>query len=421
MDWTIKLNLKTLLTYLGIVLLTAEFAPFIVGSIFLQGGYSRSEILDELKDLRDTDTIKTANTAADNYLSEHILHPYLGYVHQPDEYYNNYGYPMQDPLLKRSGEVLNVCLTGGSVAKQLFQESGEEIRNQLQNIEKFKNKKINLVSVALGGYKQPQQLLALNYLMSLGSEFDYIINLDGFNEVVLPFADNLPFRIHPAFPRHWNVYSRKGLDKEMALFLGRQTVLSQDSQERKRRLSTSLFRYSNLVLFIWKIREQEQYIKIQKIESEMRIHASQEEIDIQRNGPEYNFTDTLAFFKDQAEYWARCSRLMNALANESSVKYLHFLQPNQYLDGSKTLTSEELEIAFVDGDFEYKTAVHRAYPLLIQEGLYLKEDGVQFFDLTQLFKNEQETVYSDKCCHFNKKGYDAIATAVVQAISSNLN
>jgi hypothetical protein len=52
-----------------------------------------------------------------------------------------------------------------------------------------------VVKATIGGYKQPQQLMALNWFMALGGEFDIVINLDGFNDVALPALENVPTRI----------------------------------------------------------------------------------------------------------------------------------------------------------------------------------------------------------------------------------
>ena len=39
------------------------------------------------------------------------------------------------------------------------------------------------------GYKQPQQLMAYNYLLSLGAEFDAVINIDGYNVITTANGD----------------------------------------------------------------------------------------------------------------------------------------------------------------------------------------------------------------------------------------
>ena len=55
-------------------------------------------------------------------------------------------------------------------------------------------KKIVVINLGLAGYKQPQQLMTLNYLLALGAEFDIVIALDGFNEVALPGSKISPTR-----------------------------------------------------------------------------------------------------------------------------------------------------------------------------------------------------------------------------------
>ena len=72
----------------------------------------------------------------------------------------------------------------------------------------------------------------------------------------------------------------------------------------------------------------------------------------------------------------------------------------------------------LSGNFVYKDAVILAYPMLVREGKSLAVDGVDFTDLTQLFSKEKATVYSDKCCHFNKQGYDAIMNRIVAVITA---
>jgi len=58
----------------------------------------------------------------------------------------------------------------------------------------------NLVILGFPGYKQPQQLLALAYFLSLGAEYDLIINLDGYNDIVLPVTDNYNLGSTPFSP-----------------------------------------------------------------------------------------------------------------------------------------------------------------------------------------------------------------------------
>ena len=54
----------------------------------------------------------------------------------------------------------------------------------IRAIPRFAGKQIWVVSFALGGYKQPQQLMVLAYYLSLGQPLDVVVNVDGFNEIL---------------------------------------------------------------------------------------------------------------------------------------------------------------------------------------------------------------------------------------------
>lgn len=405
-------------TYLAILIVTLEVTPYLLSPLLMKEGFSRKEARAELDRIHAA-ARGEADTSLDlssGYLSEHILHPYVGFVHGSGGDYNEFGFRAAIPLLKRSDSVINICVMGGSVAKQLVQFSVNTLKDRLADHPPFAGKKIQVVSVALGGFKQPQQLLALNYLLSLGAEYDMVINLDGFNEVVLPLSDNHPFNIYPSFPRHWNVYSRKSFPGRSLELMGMQAAERKARDDMATGMKGSAVRFSNLGLFVWMLRDRASEARTLALDKEMRELLAASGSDPQVNGPDYTFADTTGFLREQAGYWARCSRQMHALSGVSGFKYFHFLQPNQYVKGSKKLTPEELTTAYEAGEYIYKEAVERAYPMLAEEGRALGNDGVRFIDLTMLFVNEKATIYSDKCCHYNKRGYDLIASEIARSV-----
>ncbi len=69
-----------------------------------------------------------------------------------------------------------------------------------------------------------------------------------------------------------------------------------------------------------------------------------------------------------------------------------------------------------DPDHPYRPGVLEGYPLLRSAGKSLRENGIAFTDLTTLFYDCRETVYSDRCCHFNRRGNEMIATAIAAEI-----
>lgn len=407
-------KLINILVYLIIITITLEVTPYILSSSILGEPFSKSELLLELKKFNLTDKPSIEST----YLGEHILHPYLGFVHAPADNYNDYCFPGIDPITKKNADHLNVVLMGGSVAKDLYTISGDRIKGQLENSENYKGRKINLIVFALGGFKQPQQLLALNYLMALGAEYDIVINLDGFNEVVLPFSDNLPNHVFPSYPRHWNIYARKKLDSKVVLLLGQQAVVKEDQKKCKIKLSQSIARYSNFRLFLWKIADNQNSNKIVEIDLEIRNAIKNSPSDYQSTGIYTSISDTTQFFKEQAEFWSRSSKQIADLSKAAEFDYFHFLQPNQYVNNSKKFTKEELQIAYEEGSYNYKEAAQIGYPFLIEEGSKLQNSNVNFIDLTMMFKNEPRTVYNDKCCHLNQLGYDLIADKITGTITS---
>jgi len=415
---------STILIYLIIVSITLEITPFILSSFILGHSFSRNSTLNDLAQARIINVASDDDEGSQQqseYLGDHILHPYLGFVSIPHDTYNHFCLPGINPITKKSPEQLNVVIMGGSVAKDLYSYSGDRIKQQLKSSKKYKDKKINLVVFALGGFKQPQQLLALNYFMVLGAEYDVVINLDGFNEIVLPYSDNLPFHVFPSYPRHWNIYARKKLDTKVILSMGKQAVVKEKQQNCKISLAQTVLRFSNFRLFLWRISDNQKIKKIALLETEIRHAIENSEADYQATGIHTSINDTTVFFEEQAVFWRMASQQIAHLSTSAGFEYYHFLQPNQYVENSKKFTKDELEMAYEEGPFSYKDAAQKGYPLLIEEGKKLISENTNFVDLTMMFKNENKTIYKDKCCHYNQLGYDQIADKITRTIISKNN
>jgi hypothetical protein len=115
----------------------------------------------------------------------------------------------------------------------------------------------------------------------------------------------------------------------------------------------------------------------------------------------------------------RSSRHMRAACEAAGAVYVHALQPNQHLDGSKplTLAEEDLVVAAPEG---LRREVQRAYPLLQQGGGILQAEGEHFFDLTGMFAEWSETLYEDSCCHLNRLGRLLLAETLTGALLASL-
>jgi hypothetical protein len=417
---------KYLLYLLFIVTITVvliELFPYVVSPKLVNESFSKKVFKSELNNqllVSQELVFKEEGGSKNEYLGSHILHPYLGFVSVPRENYNRFGLPGGETVIQKSNDTLNVCLMGGSVAKELYQRNKQDLIKSLETIPAFASKKIRVVALAMSGYKQPQQLMALNYFLSLGAQYDIVINLDGFNEIVLPYADNLPFKVFPSYPRHWHMYSRKKLDSRVQLLLAKQLSLNKEKEELNSFYAKSIWGKSNFGLLLWKIKYNKLTSEIFEQENNLRALMTQAELDSQANGPWEDVLDTVSFFNNQADLWQRSSNLIYGLSKVSNFNYFHFLQPNQYVESSKLLTEGEYRVAYQDS-FSYKTGVEIGYPLLISRGKKLKDTGIYFTDLTPLFKEESRSVYRDKCCHFNELGYKSIAGAIANKVKEYYN
>jgi hypothetical protein len=132
-------------------------------------------------------------------------------------------------------------------------------------------------------------------------------------------------------------------------------------------------------------------------------------------GPFKPYPDEARMYADLAATWKAASLQMSRLARANDIAYFHFLQPNQYVTGSKPLSPGERAVA-IDEDFVFAHPVRAGYPYLIAAGSELARSGVWFQDLTQRFSDVTEAVYRDHCCHLKQRGNDLLASAIARAI-----
>jgi len=172
---------------------------------------------------------------------------------------------------------------------------------------------------------------------------------------------------------------------------------------------------SALWLWAWDVLDRRQAGALREQMRALDAALAQARTTPQVSGPPLTFDDEDAMYTDFVEVWARASLEMHNLCRGQGIQFLHFLQPNQYLAGSKTLTDDERRIAW-DTDVAEAGRVARGYPLLIARGKELIKQGVDFHDLTRLFSDELGPIYADNCCHYNQRGADLVAQAIAAAI-----
>ncbi|MGH9465191.1 MAG: hypothetical protein ACRD0X_06055, partial [Thermoanaerobaculia bacterium] len=126
---------------------------------------------------------------------------------------------------------------------------------------------------------------------------------------------------------------------------------------------------------------------------------------------------TRAAVEELAAVWRQSSLQMSALARANGARYFHFLQPNQYVAGSKPMAEAERRIALAERSPSQRW-VARVYPRLIAGVAELRAADVAAFDLTRIFAAVEEPLYTDNCCHFSDRGYRILGRAMADAIAA---
>lgn len=379
-----------------------------------------------IRDTRRLVALSTPESHAKDQTLPVVLHPYQGAILKPippeerddtsqSPAVGDYGFiGVDSPIHTRSEQSVLVGIVGGSVAAQFTKEAGDILKRELAQIPRFQQRSITIIPLALGGYKQPQQLTTLSYLMTLGAEFDIVINIDGLNEAALPAIDNVPMGVFAAFPRQWGALIHMADSIEMKRRVGLITWLRLQDRREAGFFDQWPLRYCSTGLLVWRIRSDGRSRQIMEQQDAIRELAGSD-TSYCASGPPQQFDDTNEIYDHCIDIWYRSSVLLNSLCSGHGARYFHFLQPNQYVAGSKPMSSKEESMTRRENS-RFRRPVEYCYPVMRSRGRELTEDGVLFTDLTQVYSEVEEPIYSDDCCHVNVRGNEILADAVVDVI-----
>ena len=346
----------------------------------------------------------------------YMIHPYLGFVYdsRDSQAVNAHGFIGPDLLGNSGPETFNVVIAGGSVAGDFFVLGWDALRGALAALPATKGRTVNIYCLAIPGYKQPQPLLAVAYLLSQGARIDLLINIDGFNDVVLPGHDLTPVGIAPSYPMFWRDMTDAFVDAKARTLLGRLAVLDDLSRAWDRAASWVSFSRGGLAL--WHLGDsllsrREQHTLEQLRDRAMAPLPAPAGVD-----PGIN----KELVQEQAaDTWLRSSLALAELGRGAGFAYLQVLQPNQYPEGAKPLTARERAEA-ISPDPAFGEAVRRGYRELDKRIPALLQAGVAFDDATRLFADYPGDLYRDTCCHFNEVGNALLAKRVIERATALL-
>lgn len=362
-----------------------------------------------------------------------VAHPYVGFVYNPrfdpPGMLAQHSVPVSDwgflddksPLRSAAASEVVVGIFGGSLAFWFSVQGLEAMFAELGKVPEFRGKRFVVVRTPLGGTKQPQQLMTLSYLLVLGGHFDVVINLDGFNEAALA-ASQVPQGVFPFFPRGWPERLGEAGDPEFSRRVGRVLYLEAATGRWASRFSGPLTRHSVFLTTVWRALDHRLGMELGQARVELDAYKPQvpaERRDYGAVGPRRVYKDLADLHRDLAEFWRQSSLQMHRLCAANGIRYFHFLQPNQYLQGSKPMNEAERKVALWPGS-GYEQDVSAVYPLMRAAGRDLAARGVAFDDLTQIFSGVAEPRYVDQCCHVDREGYRLLGRAMGARIAEAL-
>jgi len=378
---------------------------------------------------RHYDAIK--ETAA-RRLTADSVHPYFGPLHKPGfrPQSNNFGFtsPYAFPYEKRSADEFVIGIFGGSVGEQ-FCELG--VPRLLEDL--GADRALNGPSTPLGagrrfvplcfsheGYKQPQQLIVLAYFLTLGQQFNLVINIDGFNEVALGSRNDEHGR---------DISMPSPIHIDPLLNLIDQATLTPARVQALARISVYKERLNGLIDRMRRNRSAAVHVALDRY-YRFTMNRYQAEVGAYDALPSNPPASSLLLltppvrkreapgvvFDDIANDWTRASLLMHDLLAARGVSYLHVLQPNQYFT-RRTFSDAEARVA-LNKDTPFKRSVENGYPALERAAAMLAEKE-QFVDGTTALDREPAPVYEDDCCHYTDRGYEVLADLIAERVGTN--
>jgi hypothetical protein len=267
------------------------------------------------------------------------------------------------------------------------------------------------------GYKQPQQLIVLAYFLSLGQEYDLVINIDGFNEVALGSRSHergrdismpSPIHVDPLL----NLIDQTTLTPERVQSLARISRDKQRLNETAERMRRSHLAAVHFALDRYYVFTMNRYQAEAAAYDALPLNPPASSVLV-LTPPMKNRDAEAAVYEDIAAAWTSASVLMRDMLAARGVRYVHVLQPNQYFT-RRVFSDDEARVA-VNGSQPFKASVGRGYPMLVKSAAALAERE-EFVDATAAFDTESAAVYEDDCCHYTDRGYEILAEVVARRV-----
>ncbi len=343
-----------------------------------------------------------------------VVSPFLGFD------YDTSGAQYGEDLARQAEghpEDFTILLLGGSVAAAFGHAGEKPLLNTLSADARFAGKNIRLLNYARPSFKQPQQLNTVGYLVAAGLRPDWVINLDGFNEVAVAWS-NLGLGLHPIQPssRQWltlltGANDSTSIERIARVYLERERLVADIDDALDSPLLSSAIG-GKLVM--------------RGVRLQHRAYGAASDVVTVGNGgvesvnPAYigpPMGDDFKVLNACVGIWRDSSISLNAICEAHGIGYVHVLQPALNDEGSKRLTEKEYSTA--KANKIWKNAALHGYPRLRASGKQLRQRGVPFYDESYVFEDSDATLYFD-VVHFNRYGHQILAREIGKHILAEM-
>ncbi|MEM7305371.1 MAG: hypothetical protein AAF682_01810 [Planctomycetota bacterium] len=339
------------------------------------------------------------------------LHPFFGYERRDSDEVERWAVEL---ATGEPRDELSIVLVGGSVAAMFALDGADQVVERLEASGRAPRPP-RVIGLARAGYKQPQQLALVSYLLSRGARPDVVVNLDGYNEVASSLR-NLRLGLPPHFPtgNKWiGLTAGTELDRGLVDLLAdvRAAQLAVEARvDRVLGVGADRSALLGTLGLAWARRAHRRWASSQDdfVRSRTEAPADGAGGDV----------DPLEGLDEVVAFWAESSRSLAAMCGERGIRYVHLLQPTLQDAGSKPTTAPERRFAAPDSPEARR--VSDGYERMRARGAALARDGVEFHDLSQTFADVRRTVYVD-FCHLGPEGNKLLAERVADALLAGMH
>jgi hypothetical protein len=222
----------------------------------------------------------------------------------------------------------DVLVLGGAEAARLGREGAAALAAALRGDPRVGDREVRVHAYALEGFKQPQGLMALAMLLSLGHEPDLVIELDGRDDALLGWS-NAKEGTHPLHPSiaHWASASN-GMRSDWELV--ERLYAAQVSRERARAFGERLLAPGVLESAVLAHAGGRRLARLRAdaVAAEARVaeYLAQRPKEAELGGPRYA-KDDASVAATIADAWAEASIEMHALCAARAIDFVHVLEP----------------------------------------------------------------------------------------------